>query len=119
MGRFLLAITALLLLASCHRTNDPLIGRWTVEKVNVEFNERIATPELVRQYGEIEKANIVEITQDSTLVFISDGDTIKGNCSLKGSQLFCDGKLFGSLEGGKLIAKNKTPIGTIEVVYAK
>ena len=119
MGRFFLAITAVLLLASCHRTKDPLIGRWTVEKVNVEFNERIATPEMVRQYGEMEKGNVIEIDQDSTLVFVSDGDTVRGKCSLKGSQLFCDGKLFGSLEGGKLITQNKTPIGTIEVVYLK
>ena len=119
MGRFLLAITALLLLASCHRTSDPLIGRWTVEKVNVEFNEQIATPEMVRQYGEMEKGNVIEIGKDSVLTLISDGDTLRGKCTLKGSQLFCDGQLFGSLEGGKLITKNKTPIGTIEVVYSK
>ena len=119
MGRFFLAITTVLLLASCHRTSDPLIGRWTVEKVNVEFNESIATPEMVRQYGELEKGNVIEISQDSMLTLISDGDTLKGKCQLKGSQLYCDEQLFGSLEGGKMITKNKTPIGTIEVVYAK
>lgn len=117
MGRFFLAITAVLLLASCHRTNDPLIGRWTVEKVNVEFNERIATPEMVRQYGEMEKGNVIEIGQDSTLVFVSDGDTVIGKCSLKGSQLFCDGKLFGSLEGGTLTTENITPLGKVVVYY--
>ena len=119
MGRFFLTITTVLLLASCHRTNDPLIGRWTVEKVNLEFNERIATPEMVRQYGEMEKGNVIEISQDSVLTFVSDGDTLKGKCSLKGSRLYCDGRFFGSLEGGKLTTKNKTPIGTIEVVYVK
>ena len=116
---FPLLVSLFLFLPSCHRTNDPLIGRWTVEKVNVEFNEQIATPEMVRQYGEMEKGNVIEIGQDSTLVFVSDGDTVGGKCSLEGSQLFCDGKLFGSLEGGKLITQNKTPIGTIEVVYLK
>lgn len=109
----------LLFLSSCHRHSDPLIGRWTVEKVNVDFNENKATPEMVRQYGDMEKGNVIEISKDSVLTFISSGDTLRGKCSLKGSQLFCDGKLFGSLEGGKMIAKNKTPIGTIEVVYVK
>lgn len=109
----------LLLLSSCHRHSDPLIGRWTVEKVNVDFNENKATPEMVRQYGDMEKGNVIEISKDSVLTFISSGDTLRGKCSLMGSQLFCDGKLFGSLEGGKMIAKNKTPIGTIEVVYVK
>ena len=119
MRGFLFAMTAVLLLASCHRISDPLIGRWTVEKVNVEFDENKATPEMVRQYGDMEKGNVIEIGQDSTLTFISDGDTVRGKCSLKGSQLFCDGKLFGGLEDGKLITQNKTPIGTIEVVYLK
>ena len=85
----------------------------------MDFDESKSTPEMVRQFGEMEKGNVIEIGQDSTLVFISDGDTVRGKCSLKGSQLFCDGKLFGSLEDGKLITQNKTPIGTIEVVYLK
>ena len=113
------AALILLLLFSCTGKQDPLIGRWTVEKVNVDFNENIATPELVRQYGEIEKANIVEITQDSTLVFISDGDTIEGKCSLKGSLLYCDGKLFGSLAEGKLMTEDITPLGKVTVCYRK
>ena len=117
MGRFFFAITAVLLLASCHRTKDPLIGRWTVEKVNVEFNEQIATPEMVRQYGEMEKGNVIEIGQDSTLVFVSDGDTVRGKCLLEGSQLFCDGKLFGSLEDGTLTTENITPLGKVVVYY--
>ena len=117
MGRFFLAIAAVLLLASCYRTDDPLIGRWTVEKVNVEFNEQIATPEMVRQYGEMEKGNVIEITKDSILTFVSEGDTLRGKCSLSGTQLFFDGKPFGNLEEGGLKTKSNSPIGTIVVTY--
>ena len=67
----------LLLLTSCHRNNDPLIGRWTVEKVNVAFDENLASPEMVKQLGEVEKGNVIEIGNDSTMMFISDGDTLK------------------------------------------
>ena len=117
MGRFFLAIAAVLLLASCYRTDDPLIGRWTVEKVNVEFNENIATPEMVRQYGEMEKGNIIEIGKDSILTFVSEGDTLKAQCSLKGQQLYCDGVVFGILKDGKLVTESNSPIGTIVVTY--
>lgn len=117
MGRFVLAITAVLLFASCHRASDPLIGRWTVEKVNVEFNEQIATPEMVRQYGEMEKGNVIEITKDSILTFVSEGDTLKVQCSLKGQQLYCDGVVFGILKDGKLVTESNSPIGTIVVTY--
>lgn len=85
----------------------------------MEFDEHIATPEMVSQFGELEKGNVIEISKDSVLTFISEGDTLVGKCSLKGSQLFCDDKLFGSLKDGKLVSKNNTPIGTIEVVYMK
>lgn len=119
MGRFVLAITAVLLFASCHRASDPLIGRWTVEKVNVEFNEQIATPEMVRQYGELEKGNVIEIAKDSIISLISEGDTLRGKCSLSGTQLFFDGKVFGRYENGQIETDVVTPIGVIKVLYFK
>lgn len=95
-----------------------MIGRWTVEKVNVEFNEQIATPEMVRQYGEMEKGNVIEISKDSVLTFISEGDTLRGKCSLSGTQLFCDGKVFGRYEK-QLITESNTPLGKVIVYYRK
>ena len=119
MGRFFLAITTVLLLASCHRTSDPLIGRWTVEKVNVEFNENIATPQMVQMWGEIEKSNVVEISQDSVLTFISDGDTLVGRCSFRGQKLYRDGVVFGVLKGKQIITEENTPLGKVTVYYRK
>lgn len=109
----------LLLLISCQRAGDSLIGRWTVEKVNVEFNEQIATPEMVRQYGEMEKGNVIEISKDSVLTFISEGDTLRGKCSLSGTQLFFEGKFFGRYGGGIIETEAVTPIGVIKVLYKK
>ena len=44
-------IGLLLLFASCAPKDDPFFGRWTVDKVNVDFDADWATPEMVRQYG--------------------------------------------------------------------
>ena len=114
-----LSLILLMLLCACTAKKDPLIGRWTVEKVNVEFNEQIATPEMVRQYGEMEKGNVIEISKDSVLTFISDGDTLRGKCSLSGTQLFFDGKVFGRYENGQIETDVVTPIGVIKVLYFK
>ena len=105
------------LLSSCCRTDDSLIGRWTVERVNVEFDETRSTPEMVRQYGELEKGNVIEISKDSLLTFVSNGDTLTGSCSLKGTQLTCDGKPFGLYVKGIIQTETDTPLGKIVVVY--
>lgn len=109
----------LLSLCACVGGHDPFFGRWEVEKVNVDFNEQIATPEMVRQYGELEKGNVIEIGRDSTLTFISDGDTLKGTCSLRGTQIYCNGKPFGRYENGQIETETATPLGKIVVKYRK
>jgi hypothetical protein len=114
-----LSLILLLFLCACTGKQDPLIGRWTVEQVNVEFNEQIATPEMVRQYGELEKGNVIEIAKDSIISLISEGDTLTGRCSLKGNQLFMDGTPFGRYENGTIHTESSTPLGIIKVVYKK
>lgn len=109
----------LVLLASCHRNKDPFFGRWTVEKVNVEFKEDLATPEMIRQYGEMEKGNIIEIGKDSVMTMISYGDTLRGSCSLKGGQLYVEGTPMGWYEQGRIRTETLTPLGKVKVVYSK
>lgn len=106
-----------LILSSCRRNDDTLVGRWTVEKVNVEFREDLATPEMVRQYGMLEQDNVIEISRDSVLTLVSGGDTLRGKCSLQGGSLYCDGSLFGQVKDGVLITETPSPIGTVKVVY--
>ena len=115
---FVAAVLIYLLLSSCHR-DDLFIGRWTVEKVNVDFNEQIATPEMVRQFGELEKGNIIEISKDSLLMFIADGDTLQGRCSLKGNQVLLDGKPFGRYENDLIQTETTTPLGKVKVTYKR
>lgn len=115
----MMALLLLLLMTACHRQSNPLVGRWTVERVNVEFDESKTTPEMIRQYGEIERGNIIEINKDSTIALISDGDTLKGKISLIGNQLNCNGKPFGRFENGYIETTSVTPLGEIKITYRK
>ena len=74
---------------------------------------------MVKQYGELEKGNIIEITNDSVLTLITGGDTLTGRCALKGTQLICDGQPFGLFEKGKIQTETGTPLGKIVVIYRR
>lgn len=119
MKRVFLIGWALLLLASCAPKEDAFFGRWTVDKVNVEFDEEWATPEMVRQVGAMEKNNVVIITPDSLLTFVNEGDTIQYRCRLHGNQILCDGEPWGSYERGVITTKTSSPMGSVKVLYKK
>lgn len=114
----LLAGLAFVLIA-CHRS-DSLIGTWTVDRVNVQFDERHNTPELVKQIGEMEKQNVITISKDSTLTFKGLEETSQGKFSLKsdGTLLF-DGAVFGQWKEGQIVTSVDTPIGEVVVTYKK
>ena len=119
MKRAIILFLLLLFFSTCHRNDDALVGRWVVEKVSVDFDERIATPEMVRQYGEMEQGNVIEITQDSMLTLVSEGDTLTGRYALEGNQLHCNGKPFGRYENGTIQTESSTLVGKIVVKYRK
>ncbi len=119
MKRVLLIGWALLLLASCNPKEDAFIGRWTVDKVNVEFDEQWATPEMVRQVGAMEKNNVVVISADSLLVFVNEGDTMQYHCTLRGNQILCDGEPWGTFEKGSIKTETSSPMGSVKVSYKK
>lgn len=114
-----LFVLLLVLFSSCERKAGSLFGRWEVEKVNVDFDESIATPEMVRMLGEIENANVIEITKDSLMVFVSDGDTLRASCSLKGEALYFGGKPFARFSAGNLVTEEDTPLGKVTVRYVR
>lgn len=131
---FLLAGFALALNA-CHHSNDggdslsstkhstyglSLIGTWTVEKVNVQFDEHRSNPELVKQFGEMEKQNVITIKSDSTLTFNGLDEEKQGRISLKSNGiLHLDGKDFGTWKNGKIVTRTQSQIGEIVVTYRK
>ena len=109
----------LLLFVSCQPKEDPFFGRWTVDKVNVDFDADWATPEMVRQYGSMEKNNVIIISPDSLLTLVMDGDTMQGRCLLRGSQILCDGEPWGVFEEGVIKTETFTPMGYLKTSYVK
>ena len=114
----LMTLTAALF--GCNRHQDSLIGTWTVDKVNVQFDERRNTPELVKQVGEMERQNTIVISPDSLLVFKSlEGET-QGRVSLsKDGTLTFNGTCFGLWKEGSIVTRTDSPLGEIVVTYRK
>ena len=107
-------------LAACTSQSDPLFGTWNVSKVNLDFDERVTTPDMVKQVGDMERQNRLRIGDDSTMVFVSCGMELKGRLTLgNGGRVFCNGELFGTWADGKIVTKNMSPLGEIRVEYSK
>ena len=106
---------------ACHRNpTDSLIGTWTVEKVNVQFDERRSTPELVKQMGEMERQNVITISKDSVLTFKGLDSDWQGSVSLKGGhKLYCDDREIGTWNEGQIVMSSDSPIGEVVVTYRK
>ena len=113
-------LTLGLMLGACQHDTDPLFGTWTVDKVNVQFDEQRSTPELVKQIGEMERQNTLSINADSVLVFKGLEETKEGRLSLRndGTMLF-DGTAFGTWKDGKIVTRMGSPLGEVVVTYRK
>ena len=108
------------LLCACTQKTDSIVGTWTVDKVNVQFDERRSTPELVKQIGEMEKQNTIVIGPDSLLTFNNlEGET-QGRMTLsKDGTMTCDGTVFGLWKEGCIVTRTDSPLGEILVTYRK
>ena len=107
-------------LCACHPKTDSIIGKWEADKVNVQFDERRSTPEMVKQVGEMEKQNYFIISNDSILVFNSLEMEMTGRVTTdKQGNLFLDGALFGQWKDGQIVTRTKSPIGEIVATYRK
>ena len=116
----LVLFSLILLLMACTQKPDTLIGDWVADKVNVQFDENHATPELVKQIGEMEKQNTLNISSDSLLIFKGLDETWEGRITLmEGDKLYCNGKLFGQWINGEIITHTNSPLGEIIVRYKK
>lgn len=121
MKNHLLLIAALaFVLGACRPKADSLIGTWTVDKVNVHFDEQRSTPELVKQIGEMEKQNTITISNDSTLVFKGLEITLEGRLDLKNNgTMLVDGVVLGQWENGHIITRSGSPLGEVIITYKK
>ena len=118
--QILFLLGTFLALYACRNDSPSLIGTWTVDKVNVQFDERRSTPELVKQIGEMEKQNTIVIGPDSLLTFNNlEGET-QGRMRLsKDGTMTCDGTVFGLWEEGRIVTRTNSPLGEILVTYRK
>ncbi len=117
---FLLILGLAFAIAACHSKADSVIGQWKADKVNVQFDEKRSTPEVVKQVGEMEKQNRFSISVDSILVFKSLDTEMTGRIiSDKQGNLFLDGVLFGQWKNGEIVTRTSSPLGEIVVVYKK
>ena len=115
-----LSLGLALALCACHCKSDPLIGSWTVDKVNVQFDERHDTPELVKQVGEMERHNRLTISADSLLTLTTLDGVTQGRLSLTDDGVIrCDGEVFGRWEDGQIVTTTPSPIGDILIRYRK
>jgi hypothetical protein len=100
--------------------HDSLIGTWTVDKVNVQFDEKHNTPELVKQIGEMERQNSFSINADSLLTFKGLDIEWQGKINLKSDgSLICNGANFGIWEEGQIVTRTGSPLGEVVVTYRK
>ena len=114
---FLLIFAAALM--GCHHPKDSLIGTWAVSKVNVQFDEQLSTPELVKQVGEMEKQNVIKISSDSILTFKGLDIEWQDRISLKNETLLRNGAVFGTWKNGEIVTRSGSPLGEVIVVYRK
>ena len=116
---FLFFLGFALSLFSCTENSNSLIGEWTVDKVNVQFDENRSTPELVKQIGEMEKQNVFSISKDSLLVFKGLEESWQGRIHLSNDTLYCDGTLFGIWRDGVIVTQTDSPLGEMIITYQK
>jgi len=118
-----------IILTSCGGTPESkLIGTWKAQKVETDFDEQYTTPEMLRQVVEMQKETYFKITDDSTLIIVSPGNTHETSWEINPKDqsiayFFEDTPNFqnqlGTLVEGKIVSESKTPLGIITIYYEK
>ena len=107
-------------LCGCHRGGDSIVGTWAVDKVNVQFDERRNTPELVRQIGEMEKQNTITISADSVLTLTNADGSMTGRLHLlDDGTILVDAMPIGQWKDRQIVTRTGSPIGEVVVTYRK
>ena len=107
-------------LCGCHHGGDSIVGTWTVDKVNVQFDERRNTPELVRQIGEMEKQNTITISADSVLTLTNADGSMTGRLHLlDDGTILVDAMPIGQWKDRQIVTRTSSPIGEVVVTYRK
>lgn len=111
-------------MVSCSSPDFSLEGRWVVEKVNFDFDERRNTPEMISQLGKEESKDELIFKNDS-IVFVKmasyNGDyqyviSENSEISFKDNDVV---KKLGILKENKIYSEQNTAIGKMRIVFIK
>lgn len=114
------------LMTSCKSQNDnALHGRWVVDELTFDFNERKATPEMIAQYGKEESKNELVFKNDS-IVYIKmyhyDGDYYyrlgEDNVLVFGEKNLTNNKL-GLYKNACIYSEINTVIGKMNIKWKR
>lgn len=115
---FALALVLFALLTACGHKPDTIVGTWKAAHVSVGFDEYSYTPDMVRQIGMTEKANVIVVEADSSLLYISGGDTLHG-ALMKNGDLYLAEEKFAVLKNDTITEVKKTVLGNVVIKYTK
>ncbi|MDZ7743114.1 MAG: hypothetical protein U5Q03_15600 [Bacteroidota bacterium] len=126
---FSAAIMAMLLIIACSDTKEKIIGVWVVEDVKFDTDTSRISPEQIQNAIQMQKSYHYEIFEDKTMNIVSGSGTFPGKWSLDvekneifvrldGSELN-DSIRIGKFEDGRIINRDKTEAGWVEVIYEK
>ena len=126
---FSAAIMMILLISSCTETKEKLVGTWVVEDVKFDTDTSKISAEQIKNAIQMQKSYHYEIFEDKTMNIVSGSGTFPGKWSLDpekdeifvrldGSELN-DSIKIGKFENGKIINRDKTEAGWVEVTYEK
>ncbi len=116
--RFLLLL-ATVALCGCKQKSQDYAGKWKVVNVNMEFDENKYTPDMVRQVGLSEKSNEITIGSDSSMVYVSCGDTLSGKLNLRDGVLYCGNVEFATLRKDTIVETKRTVMGEVKIKYCR
>lgn len=105
--------------------DSSLKGRWIVENISFDFDERRNTPDMISQFGEEESRNELIFKNDS-VVYIKmlgfNGD-YQYFVNEKSEIIFKDkSSLFGELgviKDNKIYSEQNTAIGKMKIIFVK
>lgn len=110
---------------SCSSKDTSLQGRWVVENISFDFDEKKTTPQMISQFGEMEQSDELVFKNDS-MVYVKmldfDGDFYY-KMDEKGNISFVDNKLIinqlGNKKANKIYSNQNTLIGNMEIIFIK
>ncbi len=112
-------------MCSCSSPDFSLEGRWIVDDLKLDFDERRNTPEMISQIGNEESKNELIFKNDS-IVYIKmmsyDGNyryAINERSEITFMNATSNNNKLGILKDNKIYSEQNTAIGKMRIVFVK